>query len=277
MEFFDLDIPDTFGQLNLPYEQIILAPIGDVHVGARGFARNSFKEYLKILDNEYNNVYYVGMGDYIDATRTTVRKAFKTLEVDDGEFVDNYVEEQRQDFFDLVRHTKGKWLGLLEGNHTWEYRDGTTTESRLCQDLEARFLHDCADISIKFQREDENGIRGSVGVWLHHGVGGRKFPVGKLLDHVCPYFPDSDIFLMGHTHVSEFRNVVRMHRVGNKYIQRTSVAAITGGWLKGYIDGPSTYVERKAYSPLAVGSIIIKVRPYLKHGYFVPKIRVESL
>ena len=275
MEFLDFSLPKVLTTVKLPLEQIVIVPIGDVHVGARGFARSSFKSYLKTIESEYENVYYVGMGDYVDATRATVRKAFSHMEVDDGEFVDNYVEGQRKDFSVLVEHTKGKWLGMLSGNHTWKFRDGSTVESRLCNDLDARPLYDCADIQLAFQGTDRP--RGSVGIWVHHGIGGRKFPVGKLLDHVCPYFPDSDVFLMGHTHVREYRDVVRMRRAGKQYTERAGVAVITGGWLKGYIDGPSTYIERKAYHPLAVGSLIIKVRPKIKNGYFYPNIRVETI
>lgn len=277
MEFIDFSVPSVLAQVKLPYKQIVVAPIGDVHYGARGFAKSSFIEHLKVLDGEYENVYYAGMGDYLDATRTTVRKTLKGLEVDDSEFADEYVEEKRQEFVKMLAGTKGKWLGMLQGNHTWEYRDGSTVESRMCKDLEARFLHDCADIQIKFDGASRAHLRGTVGLWMHHGVGGRKFPVGKLLDHVCPNFPDSDIFLMGHTHVREYRDVLRMQRCPRQYIMRTGVAVITGGWLRGYIDGPSTYVERGALSPLAVGGLVIKVRPRTIKGYFNPRIRVETV
>lgn len=275
MEFLEHKLPSKLETLNLKYEEIVLAPIGDVHYGAQGFAARSFSEYLKILREEYDNVYYVGMGDYIDATRATVRKSFKQMAVDDGSFCDEYIDYKIQELTHILSQTRGKWLGMLQGNHSWDFRDGSTTESKLCAALDAPYLGDCADVQIKFHAQDK--IRGTVGVWMHHGVGGRKYPVGKLLDHVCPYFPDSDIFLMGHTHVREYRDVVRMHRMSGGYIQKTGVAAITGGWLKGYTAGPSSYIERKALLPLAIGSIIIKIRPRLRHGYFMPSIRVESI
>ena len=275
MEF--IDVPTTFGVVQLSHEEIVLAPIGDVHYGARGFAKRSFTEYLKILDGEYKNVHYVGMGDYLDFTRSTVRQVIKTLAVDDFESMDEYVEEKRNELVHILDQTRGKWVGMLQGNHSWTFRDGSTTETRMCASLNAEFLGDCADVQLNFKTGEDSHTRGKVGIWMHHGVGGRKYPVGHLLDRICPHFPDSDVFLMGHPQVKEYRDVLRMKRCSKSYVERTGVAVITGGWLKGYIAGPSTYVERKAMNPLAVGTMIIKIQPRILHGYFMPRIRVESI
>jgi hypothetical protein len=259
-------------------EELVIAPIGDVHFGARGFAESAFKRYLEAVENEFDNVWYVGMGDYLETGRTTLRKTIARLEEDDGEPLDNYVEHKVEQFSNMIKHTKGRWLGMLQGNHTWSFRSGQTTETMLCEMLDAQFLGDCGDVNLRFQTQDGKGsIRGSVGLWLHHGVGGRKYPVGKLVDDICPHFPDSDIFLMGHTHIREYRDFPRLHRVGKQYIERTGVAAITGGWLGGYIPGKSTYVERKAYKPRAIGSLVIKVRPRVIRGMWAPVIRVETI
>jgi hypothetical protein len=277
MEFLDLSIPEKVISKDAPYEEVVVVPIGDVHFGAHGFAERSFLEFLHTVEREYEGkeVYYLGMGDYVDAYRTTVRKAFKHLAPDDGEAIDEYMHGKLEAFYSLVSHTRGKWLGMLGGNHTWEFRNGYTSESVLCDMLETSYLGDCADVQLKFSSADK--ARGSVGLWVHHGVGGRKYPVGKLIDDICPHFPDSDVFLMGHTHLREYRDFIRMRRVGKQYVDSVGIAAITGGWLKGYTSGPSSYVERKALKPRAVGGLVVKIRPRLVHGVWAPRIRMETV
>jgi hypothetical protein len=237
VEFVEFALPEKILNVDMPFEEIVVVPVGDVHFGAKGFAERSFLEFLNTIEREFKDsqVYYLGMGDYVDAYRATVRKAFKHLAVDDGDAIDEFMYDKLDQFYSMVQHTKGQWLGMLKGNHTWEFRAGTTFES------------------------------------------GRKYPVGKLIDDICPHFPDSDIFLMGHVHLREYRDFIRMRRVGRQYVDQNGVAAITGGWLKGYIEGPSTYVERKALKPRAVGGLVVKVRPRMVHGIFAPRIRVETL
>jgi hypothetical protein len=278
MEFVEEQfVPSKVVNTKLGLEELVIVPIGDVHWEAAAASKKGFKQFLKDVESEFTNPYYIGMGDYLDACRTTVRKTYKQLSVDDGAPLDEFIETRRKAFSGLLKHTKGRWLGMLAGNHSWDFRDGTTTETRLCADLDAPFLGDCADIKMTF-KDEEGKTRGDIGIWCHHGTGcNRKYPVGHLLDKVCPHFPDSDIFLMGHSHVREYRDFPRLHRAGQGYIERAGVAAITGGWLGAYKQGPSTYVERRALQPLALGSLVIKVRPRVVRGYFAPKIRVESI
>lgn len=269
-------VPGVLKSLPVPREEMVIVPIGDVHYGSPGCAKDAFKRYLHAVETEFDKPYYIGMGEYLDAARTTTRKALQSLAVDDAAVFDEHVSKNVDGFAKLLEHTEGRWLGMLQGNHTWQFREGDTVESRLCHKLKAEFLGDCADIRIQYQRND-NKPRGAVGIWAHHGVGGRKYPVGKLLDDICPHFPDSDIFLMGHSHIREYRDYPRLHRGTVQYIERIGVAAITGGWLAGYRQGPSTYVERRALKPLALGSLVIKIRPRVVGGLFSPEIRVETI
>ncbi len=204
MEFLEYSVPEKVVDKVLPYGEIVIVPVGDVHLGAKGFAERSFKEFLDTVQKEYQDkqIYYIGMGDYVDPYRTTVRKAFKNLAEDDGDAIDDLMYQYLDKFYSLVQHTKGKWLGMLVGNHTWEFRSGKTFETELCDMLDTNYLGACADVQLKFQT-DSGQSRGSVGIWAHHGSGSRKYPVGKLIDDICPHFPDSDIFLMGHVHMRE--------------------------------------------------------------------------
>src|SRR3970282_685502 len=94
-------------------------------------------------------------------------------------------------------------------------------------------------------------------IWAHHGVGSRKFPVGKLVDNVVPYWPEADVYLMG-----------PMHECDSK-----KIAGVTGGWLKGYVEDTETYIEEKMLSPRAIGAPVILVKTFQKNGLFRRKFQ----
>jgi hypothetical protein len=278
MEFIDQDcIPGEVTNYKVPIKEVVIVPIGDVHLGSKQFAESSFMHYLEAVENEFGDrAYYLGMGDYIDATRTTVRKAVKALSPDDGEFVDELIDSHIEKLYNMLSHTTGRWLGLLGGNHTWDFRDGQTTETKLCGMLNAKYLGGCADIKVGLGENSVGGARSTFGIWCHHGFGG-KYPVRRLINGIAPHFPDSDVWMVGHSHVREFRDFPRLRRLASGYSERNGICLVTGGWTAGYTQGPSTYVERAAMSPLANGSAVVKARLDREANHNNIRLRVETV
>lgn len=103
---------------------------------------------------------------------------------------------------------------------------------------------------------------------------------------------EADIYLIGHHHkkVAGPIDRVEMQVGGNgreaRLVHRTKVLACTGSFLKGYVTGDSQgrtprggYVEQKMLNPVALGGILVKIRPRwlnsdTKVGW-VPDINVE--
>jgi len=273
----EVHAPTAAAKHDLPNDKITIAPVGDVHLQPLLHADTALKEHLKWIEGEFDNVYYIGMGDYIDMASPSNRESIKATRVYDStrRQFDELADRRVDEFLEVFRGTKGRWLGMLDGHHAWDYQDGSTSDDRIRQGLEAKSLGYCADIEIKFIREEDGRTRGVTNLWCHHGHGGRKYPLGKLAE-LAGHFPRNDAFLMGHYHQCEHRYYPRFIRTGKTIVSRPALLGITGGWLKQYSPEVDDYVERKANPPRGIGGFVFTVRPVQNKGIFIPKFMVYS-
>ena len=192
-----------------------------------------------------------------------------------------------------LKPSKGRWLGLLEGHHFTQFRDGTTSDQMLCQMLNAPFLGTSAYVRLVFNRTKTS--KASLLVWCHHGVGGGRRLSGPLNQlETLPAYWDADIFLLGHHTKKVAAPLDYMTPVfsgagktGPRLLHRTKILACTGGFMRGYQPGRrdgnvprGNYVEQKMLNPVALGGVIIKIRPRWLRKYgqdiWLPDLSVEQ-
>src|SRR3990167_7734205 len=188
-------IPTKLRTKALPWEQIQIMPIGDIQLGSPGTDIKRLREHVQWgIDH---GVFWVGMGDYTDFLSPSNRRYLKNSGLYDtaNELIEKWHREHLEELKDILRPTKGKWIGLHEGHHYFEYGDGTTSDTELCRYLDAKFLGTCAATRIVFKNKYRNGVE--CWIWSHHGEGGGMSGVARLLK-VAPGFPQMDIFIQGH-------------------------------------------------------------------------------
>ncbi len=249
-------------------------PIGDVQVGAEGVHVDKLRRHVQWgLDQD--NVYFLGMGDYIDLLSPSNREAWRSARLYDSarEAMANKAEEYTQAFVDIVRGTEGRWLGLLEGHHYFEFEDGTTSDTRIARALKTTYLGTCAFIRLRFASSGKRHLSIPCVIWCHHGAGNGLTPHSPLtrLYHVMHQF-DADIYLIGHQSKKPAVKVPvlyitdRTHRLA----AREKILAGTGCFAEGYhykhMDPTRKrpqggYVEQRMMPPAAIGGILLKVRP----------------
>lgn len=271
MELSEIRV-ETVASATLPWQEAIIMPIGDVQYGAQGCYVDKLKR-----DVEWglkHNAYFLGMGEYIDIASPSNRAKIKSADLYDSvqDAIEEIINQKIDEFMRIVRGSEGKWLGLLEGHHYYEFRDGTTTDTKIAERLKAAFLGTCAFVRLIFPRQTSGG-RFACTIWCHHGVGaGSKAsaPLNKL-ENIMPYF-DADIYLIGHQHKKVGTPIDQMYMTRQKPYDlsyKTKVIAGTGGYLRGYLKGNTQgrlyprgcYVERGMRPPVALGCILIYVRP----------------
>ena len=99
-------------------ECFTLVPIGDIHLGAAGCAVQRLNETIDFIASE-PSVYWVGMGDYIDAINPS-DKRFDPTSIDPSYNIKNLsqlITTQINDLKSMFRPIKDKCIGLLAGNH----------------------------------------------------------------------------------------------------------------------------------------------------------------
>lgn len=271
-------MPRNVAEHGAPYEELYIAPIGDIQYGSPTFADRAFKEHLEwIEDRSEGRALFLGMGDYIDfmspSNRSRVAQA-RLYDTTTGT-LDDAARNHTNKVADLLSHTRGRWLGLLSGHHYWEYSTGGSTDTQLAETLEAPYIEVCGDIELRFRRSGSSQTRGKVRIWAHHGVGGGASSLNKL-NKIWPHFPDKDVFLIGHFHECTHIFKQRIIRSGKRNLSMPALLACTGAWLKGYVPNTDTYVERGMMPPRALGGMLIKVTPRQQYGLWSPRIEVIS-
>lgn len=268
---------------------VVVAPLGDIQWSGdrRDLAFDHLQAHVAALVKQ--QALFIGMGDYIDFMSPSNRKAWES-----GRFYDNTrkaVEATATDLTNevyekILQPTNGRWLGLLQGHHWFDYKNGATSDTELCRLLDAPYLGTNGIVRLVFR---DKAHTQEVLIWAHHGCGSSQFSHGPLLklDRVARHWR-CDIFLMGHqtkrAHgMYDFIEAVFPPKGSPRLVHRTVHLVGTGGWSKGYVEGQAegTYVEQGMMSPVALGQPIIRIKPAWrtnKEGVrlWEPKIAVEA-
>ena len=294
-----LFVPKVVKSLLLPMQEVRILPICDIQYGAKGCDIDRLQAHVKWgLDND---CYFVGLGDYVDVASPSNRRKFAAANLYDSvrDAMDSVSERFSSELIEILKPTKGRWLGLLSGHHYWEFQDGTTTDTRLCQALNAPYLGDGAAkviLQMAYTPKTSVGRRGrperkltEAHIWLHHGQGANKVPGGGVspLYHISSRI-FAHIYLMGHRHSKEAVKLpwVNHHVTKNGVVHEyhlNRVLAVCGGFLAGYKMGSvgptglpaAGYIEKAMLPPTALGGLMLYVRPKMHHETGMPLIDVD--
>jgi len=263
--------PERFSLMEVDSSKpFTIVPIGDVQLMSSGIESGitvnvkAFKQHLSYIESNYENPLYLGMGDYIDFMSPSNRDSVKKSKIYDQsrEYIDKAALDLADEFIDLVKHTKGKWLGMLTGHHFAELKSGMTTDHYIADALDASYLGRVAHIAVRYQNSNGKSD-GVLNIWAHHGEGARKYPAGKLLDNVAVHWPDVDLFFMGHMHESDSARIARYTVDGDgDLVTKNALAVVTGAWLEPHTANVGSYIENAMLRPRATGAPIVVVSPY---------------
>lgn len=266
-------------KLVLPWKPTHIWFIGDIQWSGieDGVAVDHLKRTIaRALEDEAqgHTVRFIGMGDYTDFASPSNRARLKEANLYDTatDVIDQKALSLVHEVYEFLKPTKGKWLGLVEGHHFYELKDGTTTDMRLCEMLGAEFFGSTGLLSLQFRRTTSTQQIGCV-IWFAHGVGNGQtgyYPLTRL-EKKSAEWEQVDVFAMGHTTkmVTEFQNKVFPRWAPAMDLAHRKVTLIgTGGYSKTYVLGATQgriprggYAEQKMLNAAIIGSPVLHVRP----------------
>lgn len=266
--------PETRKAHTLPWEETIVMPIGDVQLGAQGVEEERLKRHLEWGMEQ--GAYFLGMGDYVDVMSPSNREAWRSIRRYDSvtQAMQEKAQEHVERFLKLTKGTEERWLGLLHGHHFYDFEDGTTSDTRIAQALKAPYLGTCGAVILRFERHSSSKKSPSLRcvIWAHHGWGSARRQSGPInnLEDVAGWF-EADIYLMGHQTKKPAVPKPRLYvsdAPPYRLVARKKILAGTGGFYQGYVIGSKvnglphgTYVEEAGLPPVALGGIVLKIRP----------------
>jgi len=216
-------------------KSIVVAPIGDFQwSGANGStAQDHLKRHIDrclALD-----AWFLGMGDYIDFMSPSNRARQKAAGLYDT--AEDVLEDAagslvNEVFERFLTPTVGRWIGLLEGHHFFEF-GGRTSDMLLAEKLKTKHLGSSCFAHLK---------PCGVTLWAHHGQGGGMLPSAPLnkLYHVAAGLEGADVYLMGHTTKASAVRLSRPQPTWGKtsdLVHRDIFLVNTGGFSKSSVVG----------------------------------------
>lgn len=252
-------------------QQALVMPIGDVHFATRGWPEHKFRKHIQWgLDR---GATFVGMGEMLDFTSYSQRQF--TAQLRDGTLqeLDDMIRTKAEVLADILKDTKGHWIGMLEGDHRWDLQDGTSIDQYLCELMGTAFLGTSALVRLHPKSAPKGHPEADTILYVQHGIGTSRTSGGHLnmVDKQVEAV-NADIYLMGHSHSKASSANDRIELTPDGVLtHRTVLEARTGAWLRGYYqtqvldnseavsESRGSYVEQKGYRPSALGGLCIGI------------------
>lgn len=249
-----------------------LIPFGDVHRDSDMHSSSYWNRFLEraryAAINE--NALFLGMGDYGDGASTSERIVLDAPGLHDTtkRTMNNVYKGVAQTIVNELAFMKGRIIGMLGGNHYFDFGNGDTTDTIVAAALNTKFLGVCAFIRLSIIIKGTGDKRRChYDIFAHHGKGGGNLP-GSTFNTLEKMSSSAiaDLYLMGHDHKKGcIPSSPRLTLVGySKKVtvrQRVPWLGRTGSFLKAYEDGRVSYNVDAARSPAALGWIEFEITP----------------
>ena len=234
-----------------------LIPIGDMHVGNINCDLDLAQSVCDYVEAKPNAL-WIGMGDYADA----ISPGEKRYNINSIDPVYNTADKQYKKIQQMFEPIKDKCVGLLDGNHdtTHAHYHHHNYVDTMAYNLGTDYLTIDAHITLVFAR---GRAKSAVRMYAHHGWSSSRKAGGRVnnFNDMSDLFPMLDMYLMGHTHDRgpiQPRTQLEVNDAG-QLVHKDMEFVFTGSYLKGYVDGTSSYIEAKAYKPTTLGAPIVYI------------------
>jgi len=248
-----------------------LIPFGDVHYYSPHCDQDRFHTFLdrcKRDDDEYTR--YLTLGDLDDMMSASERGALDGKIHESSEAtLDNFVLSQTTNLLDKLWFMKGRVLGMIEGNHHWKFRtgdlEGKTNTQYMANRLGAKFLGGLSVMRLCFKFENTSK-KACVDIIMAHGKAGGKLAGTSInqLEDMRRIFPLADIYIFGHDHKrgcwpDSALQITSGNGGGINIKQKRQWFVRSGSFLRGFVDGQSTYAVGSLYKPTELGTVRIEI------------------
>ncbi len=236
-------------------DQFRIYTIGDIHAGIKHCAEDEIKKLVAKIEKD-DFARWVGMGDYADCI-TPHDKRWDWGVIAPWVEPDNVVRDQEEWLVRLFEPIKDKCLGLLRGNHEESVRlyNSENLQANLCNRLGVTNLGYSCFLRLIFQRTSTSDHQ-QFECHFEHGSGCARTDGARAIRLARAMLAfDSEIVAMGHLHDIKINNQAPLHMDKAGHIKhRPRGGAITGGWLKGYLEGvDASYIEKDGAAATIIG------------------------
>lgn len=260
MKYVEVHVP-----YKSPNDVFRLYPFGDLHIGHINTHLGLIERTVEVIAKDrYARV--IGMGDYGNA-HIPGDKYFDFESLDLAHYPTP--DLQYEACYKMFSKIKKKIDVLLTGNHddglSVRHGHNFVKDMAVPEKLDVPWAWTGAYIRYIFEHEE---LSWTYDVYASHGYAVEMRKQGSRVNRVLEMssiFPHADLFLMGHVHaLNSFKKTPLRMRQGGRIEEIVKYYVLTGGFLRGYVAGNPSYIERKMLEPQALGSPMISVKPHTR-------------
>ncbi len=250
------------------HHRFFIAPISDIHHNDPMCSRQALRRWCdrcKRLLDAGEQVLFFGGGDYLETMGQRERMdAMPKMKDSTAEIISDKIEEDAEKLAKVLAFTKGRWIGMLSGNHNYVHTNNLTTTELLAQKLDAYAYGVCANIRLRCEHKGGRKYIGYYDIWAHHGKGGGR-TAGATLNSLATwgYQLDGDLILMGHDHKAATTPIPRLKGRGEdenyRLVEQEMALARMGSFKRSYVPGKASYAVRQAMPPVSLRAPLIQV------------------
>lgn len=269
---------------NRPFRLVFF---GDVHRDAPNHADGKWQEFLRYAKT-LKDAWFFGMGDYLDSTSTSERECLGSISPKMHETFRNDIQALQlakcELFAKETAFMRGRIVGMLNGNHFFQFPSGINSDQKICELLNAKYLGVCAFVRLTFEF---GGRHHSRDIFAHHGQGAARL-IGGSLNRVAQMAEgaEADIYAMGHDHkrgavpAQPRLFLANSSRSGLTVEQREPIVLRSGSYLASFRNGEVNYNVDACRSPSSLGhvEILVNVKADKRGGNYGPaEIEMRTL
>lgn len=250
-------------KINSLKDRLTLVPFGDVHRFAPLCNVERWHESLDRMKSLENPI-FLGMGDYDDLMSASERAIINNPKIHEStrETLEDFADSKTYELAQELDFMRGRLIGLVGGNHYFEYQTGITSDQKLCEHLDCPFLGVSTIIRLVLCYGKKTA---SIDIWAHHGKGASRL-IGGSINRVeqMREAMHADVYMMGHDHQRAAVPVDTLQpgttRCGKFGVnRRTQWLCRTGSFLNAYEDGKAGYIVDACRGPVNHGHIELEL------------------
>jgi len=248
-------------------DTITLWFFGDIHRDTKNCDVERWKWFLKNAKGSMDkNTYFICMGDTHDFASTREKKYLsKEVHESTQNAFDLMAEKNNRDFVREISFMKGRLLGLIEGNHSWVFKNGKTSNEDLAERLDSKDMGWLCHYTILFIPKNRPGSTIAVHFVLCHGkAGGKTFGITiNQVGDLKQIFPVADVYICAHDHQRTAHPCSVLVPIngqkGYEIKQKRQFLCRSGSFVKAYQDGSDSYEVFRLYRPSDLGALKLTI------------------
>ena len=241
-------------------------PISDIHLGNAGCDLEKLQECVDYIKGNPKCYWYL-LGDACECI-VPGDKRFDPRSIDKRYLIydlSHLIRRQIDDVLQFLSPIKERCLAVFSGNHEESIRKASSYDpaQQIAYELGAKYMGYDGFIVLYFARHGTEVTTLTIYANHGHGMGRKDGSKANMLSDAAKIF-DAQLITIGHGHkkiIGAPVTRIALNADKTNIVAKKQYTLMTGGFLRGYQLGATSYVSKMLLDPSDLGWCTISVKP----------------